>query len=210
MSFAVISSGFMLLFQGLVTCWNFTQVNMSMTPNITRVTILSAFISSPGPTVQIISDIRKSFSWKSNNLIHSDALLVEKKILIIVILYFSMGICESRKSCLTQLAYWFVLPKLLLPGQTLKKKSNYLRVKCWMQLMSTIFARNRMLAGLSEGLWRKSHKSLKTTAILKIPTIHQVRHNRVLSEANAAFCAKRETKANNPRQIHGLNFKLLI
>jgi len=32
-----------------------------------------------------------------------------------------------------------------------------------------------MLAGLSEGLWRKSHKSLKTTAILKIPTIHQVR-----------------------------------
>ena len=44
-----------------------------------------------------------------------------------------------------------------------------------MQLMSTIFARNRMLAGLSEGLWRKSHKSLKTTAILKIPTIHQVR-----------------------------------
>ena len=62
MSFAAISSGFMLLFQGLVICWNFTQVNMSMTPNITRVTILSAFISSPGPTVQIISDIRKSFS----------------------------------------------------------------------------------------------------------------------------------------------------
>ena len=107
-----------------------------------------------------------------------------------------MGICESRKSCLTQLAYWFVLPKLLLPGQTLKKKSHYLRVKCWMQLMSTIFARNRMLAGLSEGLWRKSHKSLKTTAILKIPTIHQARHNRVLSEANAAFCAKHETMAN--------------
>ena len=172
--------------------------------------ILSAFIPSPGPTVQIIFDIRKSFSWKSNNLMHSDALLVEKKILINVILYFSMGICESRKSCLTQLAYWFVLPKLLLPGQTLKKKSHYLRVKCWMQLMSTIFARNRMLAGLSEGLWRKSHKSLKTTAILKIPTIHQVRHNRVLSEANAAFCAKHETMANDPRQIHGMNFKLLI
>ena len=62
MSFAAISSGFMLLFQGLVTCWNFTQVNMSITPNITRVTIFSAFIASPGPTVQIISDIRKSFS----------------------------------------------------------------------------------------------------------------------------------------------------
>ena len=142
---------------------------------LTRVTIFSTFISSSGPTVQITSDIRKSFSWKTKNLMHSDVLLAEKTFLINAILYFFMGICESRKSCLTQLAYWFVLPKLLLPWQTLKKKSHYLRVKCWMQLMSTIFARNRMLAGLSEGLWRKCHRSLKTTAILKIPTIHQVR-----------------------------------
>ena len=72
---------------------------------LTRGTIFSAFISSSGPTVQIISDIRKSFSSKSKNLMHSDALLAEKTFFINAILYFFMEICESRKSCLTQLAY---------------------------------------------------------------------------------------------------------
>lgn len=54
-------------------------------------TILSAFISSPGPTVQIIFDIRKSFSWKSNNLMHSDALLAEKNSLLMLYFTFLWG-----------------------------------------------------------------------------------------------------------------------